>query len=88
MSSAHNAIKLRSSPATSNLIQLEWICSIFRRSAAVSSSIDRTWIADAPIVLQDLKTPRKRPIFGDELVTSFLFLRRKAAHIGMWFEEK
>ena len=24
-----------------------------------------------------LKTPRKRPIFGDELVTSFLFLRRK-----------
>src|SRR6266853_5783128 len=31
-----------------------------------------------------LKTPRKRPIFGDELVTSFLFLRRKeAAHIGL-----
>ena len=28
--------------------------------------------------------PRKRPIFGDELVTSFLFLRRKeAAHIGL-----
>src|SRR5713101_7336215 len=52
MSSAHNAIKLRSSPATSNSIQLEWICSIFRRSASVSSSIDRTWIADAPIVLQ------------------------------------
>jgi hypothetical protein len=31
-----------------------------------------------------LKTPRKQPIFGDELVTSFLFLRRKeAAHIGL-----
>ena len=31
-----------------------------------------------------LKTPRKRPIFGDELVTSFSFLRRKdAAHIGL-----
>ena len=25
-----------------------------------------------------LKTPRKQPIFGDELATSFLFLRRKA----------
>jgi hypothetical protein len=31
-----------------------------------------------------LKTPRKQLIFGDELVTSFWFLRRKeAAHIGL-----
>ena len=31
-----------------------------------------------------LKTPRKRPIFGDELVTSFFVLRRKeAVHIGL-----
>src|SRR5438132_13408669 len=62
MSSAHNASKPASSAATSNSIQLEWICSIFRTSASVSSSIDRTWIADAPIVLQG-RCEHQNPFF-------------------------
>ncbi len=53
MSSAHNAITLWLSPATSYSIQFEWICSISRRSSSVSSFIHRGWIADAPITLQD-----------------------------------
>jgi hypothetical protein len=52
MSSAHSAIKLCPWPATSNSIQLEWICSISRTASFVSSPIHRTCIADAPIFLQ------------------------------------
>jgi len=39
ISSAHNVIKLCSSPATSNSIQLEWICSISRTASSLSLSM-------------------------------------------------
>src|SRR6266851_6981825 len=39
LKSAREVIKLCSSPATSNSIQLEWICSISRTASSVSLSI-------------------------------------------------